>query len=61
MKLFELPRNSKFKIIMNDPNSNIDPNIVYTLDHIDGMYSYCTYQDVVFHIAAMTEVEKVEE
>lgn len=53
MKLYELPRNTKFTI-PEDVNKT-----VYLLDHIDGMYSYClnlTTNEVV-HVIAWQEVE----
>ena len=53
MKLYELPRNSWFTI-----NSD-ETNVKYFLDHIDGMYSYCTdVKGNVLHFAAWTEVAK---
>lgn len=49
MKLYELPRNTYFRI-SGEPQ-------VYFFHHIDGMYSYCTFGDYVIHINATTEVE----
>lgn len=58
MKLYELPRNTKFKIVFD---GKADSN-VYLLDHIDGMYSLCYNKDgEICHIAAYAPVEKVEE
>lgn len=59
MKLYELPRNSKFQIV--DGGTDFVAK-TYLLKHIDGMYSYC-YDDKgeVVHIAAFADVEKVDE
>lgn len=52
MKLYELPRNTKFKIKGFDE--------IFTLDHIDGMYSFCLDKDGnVVHIVAYAEVDEV--
>jgi hypothetical protein len=64
MKLYELHRKTQFKIL---EEAHVPPDareaaqdMVYTLNSIDGMYSYCTGSDGrVYHIAAFTEVEKV--
>ncbi len=59
MKLYELPKNTKFTI-MGD-----EEQIVFLFHHIDGMYSYCTrdFNDELdqtpIHITAWTEVEIV--
>ena len=56
MKLYELPRNTKF--VLNGET--------FMLHSIDGMYSYCTLVPVVYdpraepevyHFAAWTDVE----
>lgn len=54
MKLYEVPRNSRIKVI--------DDGEEYNFRSIDGMYSYCTNDngDVV-HIAAWTEVDIIKE
>ena len=54
MKLYEVPRNSRIKVI--------DDGAEYNFRSIDGMYSYCTNDkgDVV-HIAAWTEVDIIKE
>lgn len=60
MKLYELDRNTKFKIK--------DLPFVYVLDHMDGMYSVCyhlqpdgEYSTTISHILAYAEVEKLDE
>lgn len=57
MKLYELPRNSKFIT----PDDGCAIHEVFNFHHIDGMYSYCTNdKDEVFHLGASTEVEQVK-
>jgi hypothetical protein len=59
VKLYELPRNSKFQIV--DGGTDYVKR-TYTLKHIDGMYSYCyDSEGKVAHIAAFADVEKVDE
>lgn len=56
MKLYQLPRNTKFTI--NDD----EEQTVLLFHHVDGMYSYCTRasSDILdqtpIHIGASTEV-----
>jgi len=51
MKLYELPRNTKFTID-SDPEAG-----VFLLESIDGMYSRCyTSEGTLVHIAAYTVV-----
>ena len=54
MKLYEVPRNSRIKLIDNGEQ--------YNFRSIDSMYSYCTTDkgDIV-HLAAWTEVEIIKE
>lgn len=54
MKLYELKKGDRFQII---PKSEE----VFIFDHVDGMYSYCFWEDTkeVVHIAAFQEVEKL--
>ena len=65
MKLYEVPRNSKIRIIDEDvmiPPASIPAkeSDVLNFSHCDGMYSYCTDADGnVVHISGMTEVEIV--
>ena len=55
MQLFEVPRNTRVRPIEV-------PDLVVTFHHLDGMYSYCTDDDErVWHLAAYTEVEIVDE
>lgn len=54
MKLYEIPEGSKIKI---------DEGII-TFHHIDGMYSYCTFddgltEDSVVHLSANLPLKKV--
>jgi hypothetical protein len=59
MKLYEVPRNSKIKLVDAHPDRKEE---VYNFDHIDGMYSYCTDKNnVPCHFAAWTEVEVVND
>lgn len=65
MELYKLPRGSLFKLLEKPkvPPDAIsgDLNMAYKLKNIDGMYSYCTdTEGTVYHFAAWTEVEKVE-
>ena len=58
MKLYELPRGTKFKLVLD----GVVGDEVYLLDHIDGMYSLCYNKDEgICHIAAYAPVEKVED
>ena len=67
MKLYDVPRNSKIRIIDEDvknPPASLKQNTGDVLDfhHIDGMYSYCKDKEGnVVHIAAWTEVEVLDE
>ena len=62
MKLYEVPKNTKIKLISEEsgPIASIPPHkdTIYKFSHIDGMYSYCTDEDnnVVF-LPAWSEVE----
>jgi hypothetical protein len=66
MKLYDVPRNSKVRVI---ENTNVPPGAppilsqdIISFGHIDGMYSYCNdvYGNVV-HLEAWAEVEIVSE
>ena len=64
MKLFELDRDTKFKLLQQPRSPIVAPvgevGKVYTLRNIDGMYSYVKDDEGnVYHFAAWTEVEKV--
>lgn len=59
MRLYELPKGAK--IFGLEPNGNKDDVVVF--DHVDGMYSYCTYEDDVLgectlHLLASMPVVK---
>ena len=56
MELYNVPNNTRCRIPGNDDLG------VFLFHHIDGMYSYCTdMSGGVFHLAAWTEVEIVED
>lgn len=65
MKLYELSRGKKFRLVSKDPVTpvaarELEYGDVLTLHHIDGMYSYCTdKEDNVVHPAAFSDVEEV--
>jgi hypothetical protein len=65
MKLYELKKGDKFRVIRENPTIYIgqefEPEEVFIFDHVDGMYSYCFWEDTneVVHIAVFQEVEKV--
>jgi len=65
MKLYEVPRNTRVKLLEDD-DGPIGSIALKTGDevnfsHIDGMYSYCTLGGEVVHPRAWTEVEIVKE
>jgi hypothetical protein len=56
VKLYDVPRNTRVRIEYDGG----EPFEV-TLDHIDGMYSFCKDDEGnVIHLAAWTEVEVVK-
>jgi hypothetical protein len=66
MKLYDLKKGTKFRIIDEEPR--VPPGApeavadkVYWFGSIDGMYSYCKDGDQLVHFAAWTEVEVVDE
>jgi hypothetical protein len=66
MKLYDLKKGTKFRIIDEEPRVPVnapeaDPDKVYWFGSIDGMYSYCKDGDELVHFAAWTEVEIVDE
>lgn len=66
MKLYDVPRNSKIRVLgdVKTPPAaqNIEEQEVLNFSHVDGMYSYCTNNNnEVVHLAAWAEVEIVEE
>ena len=66
MELYKLKRGDKFKLLAD---ATIPPcarhgefEIVYRFTNIDGMYSYVSDEHGnVYHFAAWTDVEKVNE
>jgi hypothetical protein len=66
MKLYELPRKTKFILLedVDGPVSALKPNKneEYFLDHLDGMYSLCyNNKNAIIYIPAWAEVQIVEE
>ena len=66
MKLYELDRDTRFKLLEQPRIPPVAPDgevgKVYTLRNIDGMYSYVKDDEGnVYHSAAWTEVEAVED
>ena len=64
MKLYELKRHTKFRILEDTqipPGAPpVDGDTVYTFDHIDGMYSLCIDEEErIVHISASAEVEPI--
>jgi hypothetical protein len=58
LKLYEIPRYSKIRVIGLDGEPTED---VFQFDHVDGMYSLCfDEKDHPVHLAAWTDVEVVE-
>jgi hypothetical protein len=56
MKLYDVPANSKVRVVEEGADDE-----VYNFHNIDGMYSYCTdSKGNVVHLVAWTEVEIVE-
>jgi hypothetical protein len=55
MKLYELPRESRFTLVDDDSHT------VFNFDHIDGMYSVCYLGEALVHISACAEVEEVSD
>ena len=54
MKLYELPRNTRFTLREDESKT------VFIFSHIDGAYSACYLGDAVVHISANAEIEEVE-
>lgn len=64
MKLYELGRGKKFKLLTESGVPPIAPAVTigntYRLGNIDGMYSYCTDElNNVVHIQAWADVEEI--
>ena len=65
MRLYEVPRNTRVRLLgeLTNPPDAPEPHAgeVVNFRHIDGMYSFCTTDDgTVCHPAAWTEVEIVK-
>jgi len=66
MKLYEVPRNSKIRMLEKGAHIpitslQIKPYQILHFSRVDGMYSYCTTEDgKVVHPAAWTDVEIVK-
>ncbi len=65
MELYNVPRNSRIKVIIKDkvpPGAPIvEEQEELNFRSIDGMYSYCTRDNgEVVHLAAWTEVEIIK-
>tara|TARA_R100000541_G_C1869152_1_gene80529 strand:- start:36 stop:236 length:201 start_codon:yes stop_codon:yes gene_type:complete len=66
MKLYNVPRNSRIKVIVEDKVPPDAPQITkgeeLNFRSIDGMYSYCTRDSgEVVHLAVWTEVEIINQ
>jgi hypothetical protein len=65
MKLYDVPRNSRIKVVVNDKVPPAAPQIIegeeLNFKHIDGMYSYCTRDNgEVVHLVAWAEVKIID-
>ena len=65
MKLYNVPRNSKIRVVGDVKIPPAAPIIeeqeVLNFSHVDGTYSYCTNSDnEAVHLVAWAEVEIVE-
>jgi len=65
MKLYDVPRNSKIRVVRDIKVPPAAPIIeeqeVLNFSHVDGMYSYCTNSDnEVVHLVAWAEVEIIK-
>ena len=66
MKLYDVPRNSRIKVIVKDKVPPGAPKITegeeLNFRSVDGMYSYCTRDNgEVVHLAGWTDVEIIED
>jgi|TARA_R110000751_G_scaffold69818_1_gene141661 hypothetical protein len=62
MELYNVPRNSRIKVIVNPIIPPSAPQVTkyeeLNFSHVDGMYSYCTRDSgEVVHLSAWSEVE----
>jgi len=65
MKLYDVPRNTRIKVVANNKVPPVAPQInegeELNFRSIDGMYSYCTRDNgEVVHLVAWAEVEITE-
>ena len=64
MKLYNVPRNNRIKVIVEDKVPPPPPQTEgeeLNFRSVDGMYSYCTRDNgEVVHLAAWTEVEIIK-
>ena len=66
MELYNVPRNSRIKVLVEDKVPPGAPQItegeVLNFRSIDGMYSYCTRDNgEVVHLVALSDVEIINE
>lgn len=66
MKLYEVPRNTKIRILNNarvpPVHRDFENKEVLDFRHVDGMYSLCYDKDgLPVHLIATAEVEIIEE
>ena len=65
MKLYEVPRNTKVRVRENFASPPGAPELKkgdeIMFHHVDGMYSYCTRDGEVVHLAAWADVEVIED
>ena len=66
MKLYNVPRNSRIKVLVEDKVPPRAPQITegeeLNFRNIDGMYSYCTRDNgEVVHLVAWTDVEIINQ
>lgn len=60
MKLYEIPKQSKIKLTIANPEDPKGSEQVCLFHHIDGMYSYITTPSgAVVHLGASTELKLI--
>jgi len=57
MKLYEVPRNTDIDVSHLGLESGGEKIETVHFHHIDGVYSYCTWNGEVVHLSASTEVK----
>ena len=65
MELYNVPRNSRIKVVGDIKVPPASPKVegeeILNFRHVDGMYSYCTRDNGgVVHLAARTNVEIIK-